>query len=197
MPLDFTAIDFETANGSPASACQVGLARVRDGRVVETAGWLIRPPAGHDTFHPGNMGVHGIAPDDVLSAPGWTQQLAALVGFIGGDVLVAHSAAFDTRVLRSACEATGAELDSYRYLCSLQVARKVYDLPSYRLPIAAEAAGHHEFAHHEATADALACAQIVIDAGRRHEAADVTALARTIGAKVKQTEPVAPRAAAA
>ena len=51
----------------------------------KSAGWLIRPPAGHDTFHPGNMGVHGIAPDDVLSAPGWTQQLAALVGFIGGD----------------------------------------------------------------------------------------------------------------
>ena len=31
VPLDFTAIDFETANSSNASACAVGLARVRDG----------------------------------------------------------------------------------------------------------------------------------------------------------------------
>ena len=30
MPLDFTAIDFETANGSSASACSVGLVKVRD-----------------------------------------------------------------------------------------------------------------------------------------------------------------------
>jgi DNA polymerase-3 subunit epsilon len=43
VALDFTAIDFETANSSSASACAVGLARVRDGRVVETAGWLIKP----------------------------------------------------------------------------------------------------------------------------------------------------------
>ncbi|HBU41902.1 MAG TPA: DNA polymerase III subunit epsilon, partial [Microbacterium sp.] len=38
MSLDFTAIDFETANSSNASACAVGLARVRDGEIVETAG---------------------------------------------------------------------------------------------------------------------------------------------------------------
>ena len=39
-----TAIDFETANGSPASACAVGLVRIRDGAVVERATWRIRPP---------------------------------------------------------------------------------------------------------------------------------------------------------
>ena len=31
VPVDFTAIDFETANASSASACAVGLVRVRGG----------------------------------------------------------------------------------------------------------------------------------------------------------------------
>ena len=48
MRLDFTAIDFETANSNSASACSVGLVKVRDGVVVDETGWLIRPPAGYD-----------------------------------------------------------------------------------------------------------------------------------------------------
>ena len=63
VPLDFTAIDFETANSSAASACSVGLVKVRDGRVVDRAGWLIRPPLGHDEFHEWNTRIHGIRAD--------------------------------------------------------------------------------------------------------------------------------------
>src|SRR5690606_8511215 len=44
VPVDFTAIDFETANSSGASACSVGLVKVRDGRVVDRVHWYIRPP---------------------------------------------------------------------------------------------------------------------------------------------------------
>src|SRR3712207_4472701 len=50
VPLNFTAIDFETANNSAASACSVGMVKVRDGRVVDSAHWYIRPPFGHDWF---------------------------------------------------------------------------------------------------------------------------------------------------
>lgn len=197
MPLDFTAIDFETANGSAASACQVGLARVRSGEVVETAGWLIRPPAGHDEFLSGNMNIHGIVPDDVVDAPGWSDQLDALRDFIRRDVLVAHSAAFDTRVLRTTSEVSGDALDSYRFVCSLQVARRVYDLPSYRLPAAAAAAGHPDFAHHDAAADALACARIIIDSAARTGVDDIAALSKALGLQVRRTEPLAARTMAA
>jgi DNA polymerase III epsilon subunit-like protein len=40
--LNFTAIDFETANSSSASACSVGMVKVHDGIVVDSAYWLIR-----------------------------------------------------------------------------------------------------------------------------------------------------------
>ncbi|WP_121059270.1 exonuclease domain-containing protein [Microbacterium telephonicum] len=196
MPLDFTAIDFETANSSSASACAVGLARVRDGRVVASEGWLIQPPPGHDRFFELNIGIHGIRPDDVVDAAGWSAQLPRLTAFAGDDVLVAHNAGFDMRVLRSACEATGDAYAAHRYLCSLQVARKTYTLDSYRLPMAAAAAGHLDFAHHDATADALACAQIVIDAAARAGAHDVVELAMLLGVRIPQL-PVPERVEAA
>ncbi|GAA1727330.1 3'-5' exonuclease [Microbacterium paludicola] len=189
MALDFTAIDFETANGSRASACQVGLTKVRDGKVVETAGWLIRPPAGHDEFHEWNTRIHGIREEDVVDALGWDEQIEDLIGFAGDDVLVAHNASFDMGVLRTACEVTRYDLPAYRYACTLQVARKVYQLPSYRLPVAAEAAGFSGFAHHDAVADALACAHILIDAARRSGAEDVDGLAALIGTRIGQIQP--------
>lgn len=192
MALDFTAIDFETANNSSASACAVGLTRVRDGRVVATAGWLIKPPAGHDRFFELNIGIHGIRPGDVADAPDWTTQLADLTAFIGDDVLVAHNAGFDMTVLRRACEVTDAECPPYRYVCSLQVSRKTYDLASYRLPLVAAAAGFLDFAHHDATADALACAHIMIDAAQRAGAQDVVELAMLLGLRVPQIPAAAP-----
>ena len=192
MALDFTAIDFETANSSNASACAVGLTRVRDGKVVATAGWLIKPPPGHDEFLDFNIGIHGIRPADVAGALGWSAQLDALAAFAGADALVAHNAGFDMAVLHRACEATGDECPPYRYLCSVQLARKVYDLPSYRLPAVAAEAGFTGFAHHEAVADSLACAHIVIDAARRLGAHDLASLAETAGVRMSQI-PIAER----
>lgn len=195
MPLDFTAIDFETANPSPASACSVGLVRVRGGEVVATAGWLIRPPAGHDEFQEWNIKIHGIHPSDVESAATWSEQFDRLCDFAGADVLVAHNAGFDLKVLRTAAEVTGEVCPPYRSLCSLQVARKAYDLDSYRLPVAAAAAGFAEFSHHDALADARACAQIVIDAARRAGASDVDTLADSLGVRVSEPRVVEPRVA--
>lgn len=192
MALDFTAIDFETANSSGASACAVGLARVRGGRVVATAAWLIKPPAGHDTFAPINVGIHGIRPIDVRNAPDWSTQLARLTAFAGADVLVAHNAGFDMSVLRRACAVTGDECPPYRYLCSVQMSRKTYTLDSYRLPLVAAEAGCSPFAHHDALADAVACAEITIDCARRAGADDVHALAAHLGVRVSQIAP-APR----
>ncbi|MCP2637847.1 exonuclease domain-containing protein [Microbacterium sp. HD4P20] len=186
MPLDFTAIDFETANSSSASACAVGLVRVRDGEVVDKTGWLIRPPAGHDVFFELNTRIHGIRAEDVVHAPTWTQQLGALTAFAGDDVLVAHNAGFDMSVIKRACDATGDECPPYRYACSLQVARKVYQLDSYRLPFVAAEAGFPDFAHHNATADALACAHVMIDAARRLGSDDVDALVDAAGVRVSQ-----------
>ena len=191
MALDFTAIDFETANSSSASACSVGLVRVRGGRVVERAGWLIRPPTGHDQFVEWNTRIHGIRAADVAGALGWVEQLPELVAFAGGDTLVAHNAGFDMGVIKGACAATGQPVPAYDYLCSLQLARKTYHLDSYRLPSVALAAGFEDFPHHDAIADAEACAAIVIHAAARHGAGDLAQLAQLAGVTIATTVPPA------
>ena len=184
MPLDFTAIDFETANSSSASACSVGLVKVRDGRVVDKTGWLIKPPLGHDAFTEWNTRIHGIMAVDVVDALLWSEQLADLVAFAGGDHLVAHNAGFDMGVISAACTASFVPTPNFRYLCSLQVARKTYSLDSYRLPVAAMAAGFEDFAHHDALADAEACAAIIVHAAKRHDASDVPHLATITGSRI-------------
>lgn len=195
MPLDFTAVDFETANSSNASACSVGLVKVRDGEVVERTGWLIRPPLGHDHFVEWNVRIHGIMATDVTDAPLWSEQLPRLLAFAGGDTMVAHNAGFDMGVIRGACAASLVEVPELRYLCSLQLARKTYHLDSYRLPVAAMAAGFEGFRHHDAVADAEACARIVIHAAERHGAGDVMGLAALAGIRVGATVPPASVAA--
>lgn len=189
MPLDFTAIDFETANSSSASVCAVGLARVRSGRVVARAGWLIRPPAGYDQFLEFNTRIHGIRASDVTDAMTWSEQLGDLCAFAGADVLVAHNAGFDMSVLRRACAATGDSPPPYRYLCTVHLARASYTLDSYRLPIAAAAAGFTDLIHHDPTSDAEACAHIVIDTARRHGITDVHDLAAAVGVRMRTLQP--------
>lgn len=192
MALDFTAIDFETANSSNASACSVGLIKVRDGRVVDRAGWLIRPPAGHDKFTEWNVRIHGIMAADVVDAALWTEQLPALLAFADGDLMVAHNAGFDMGVIKAACSATYVPIPEIGYVCSLQVARRTYTLDSYRLPSAARAAGFEDFPHHDAVADAEACAAIMIHAADRWGVSDLHGLAEAAGVRVTRT--VAPAA---
>lgn len=191
MPVDFTAIDFETANSHASSACSVGLVRVRSGVVVERASWFIRPPEGRDEFLPFNIKIHGITKEMVQDAPTWPEQLDLLRDFIGTDIAVAHNAGFDMGVIKAACAETVTPTPKLRYLCSVQVSRKTYDIASHRLPLAAAAAGFAEFAHHEALADAEACAAIINDAAKRHEATDLTTLAKATGLKIHTLKAIA------
>jgi DNA polymerase-3 subunit epsilon len=193
VPIDFTSIDFETANSSAASACSVGMVKVRNGKVVDSAYWLIKPPSGHDDFLEWNVRIHGIVAGDVVDSLLWSEQLSDLVDFAGNDFLVAHNAGFDMGVIAAACIASHLEPPSFQYLCSLQVARKTYHLDSYRLPSAAMAAGFEDFSHHNALDDATACAAIITHAARRHDAQDIPQLADLSGTSIKSLGTLAGR----
>ena len=195
MPLDFVAVDFETAGPTAASACSVGVVVVEDGRVVERLGWLIRPPAGHDVFNEWNIRIHGITPDRVVDAVPWADQVEHLVAAFGDRPVVAHNARFDMGVIRAACFATDVLTPAIDYFCSLRVARRTYALTSYRLPVAATAAGFQDFAHHDALADAEACAAIVVHAAEQHGADDVAGLLASTGERLSRLEPHSPRSA--
>lgn len=185
MALDFTAIDFETANGSPASPCAVGLVKVRDAKIVDTFAVLIQPPSPNDWFSEHNIKVHGIRPSDVTDAPTWAEALDLMLHFIDGDDLVAHNAGFDMGVLRASAGLINAPLPSLNYACSLMISRKTYNLESYRLNAVAYAIGHEEFDHHDALADSDACARVIIHAADRHGVDSLAELAAAVKHEIK------------
>lgn len=162
MGLDFVALDFETANRSPSSACAVGAVRVRDGKVVEEFHSLIRPPEDHDEFEPGNVRVHGIGFSDVAHSPRWPELYPRLRDFIDNDVVVGHNAAFDTSVLLNTCGAYDIDWPVLNVVCTLRLARAALRLPSYSLPWVAEHLGVPAFDHHDPLADARASALVLL-----------------------------------
>lgn len=128
----------------------------------------MRPPEGHDHFDSRNITIHGITPDDVATAPRFAEVFGEVNAFIGGDALVAHNAAFDLGVIRSASEVSGMAAPAFDYACTVVLSRKNYSLPSYSLPFVAEAAGVPLRNHHDATEDARACAGIMVDIAGKH-----------------------------
>ncbi|WP_247828325.1 3'-5' exonuclease [Arthrobacter antioxidans] len=174
--LNFTAIDFETANSKRGSVCAVGLARVLDGVVIESASWLIKPPRSVGEFSSINVAVHGIRPADVRTAPGWPESLRRIMDFTGEDPFVAHNAPFDRSVLRGACAESGLAVPENPFHCSVALARRLLGLEVNKLPHVAEALGLGAFRHHDAGSDAEICAAAVVAIARRHALHSLDAL---------------------
>lgn len=185
MALNFTAIDFETANRSPASPCSVGMVRVREGEIVDSLSMMFRPPFPNDYFQQTNIGIHGITPEMVREAPEWEEAIIELMLFAETDTLIAHNAGFDIGVLRASAEAINFDLPNYSYGCSLRMSRKTYNLESYRLNSVAYAVGHEEFNHHDALADSDACARIVLHMANRHEVDSLEQLMAKTSERIK------------
>lgn len=193
VALDFTAIDFETANGFRGSPCAVGLTKVRGGVVVEEASWLMRPPADHDVFDHHNVRIHGIRPEQVAGLPRFGELFPEIGAFIGDDILAAHNAAFDLGVIRSGLEVSGLPGPAYDYVCTVMLSRRCYSLVSNSLPYAAEEAGVPLVNHHDAAEDARACAGILIDIAARNGAASIAELFLSLGLDVSRQPAFDPR----
>ena len=65
--LTFTALDFETATSQRASVCEVGMCFVRDGQIMSSPSYLMRPPG--NLYDPANIAIHGITPRMTADAP--------------------------------------------------------------------------------------------------------------------------------
>lgn len=166
--ISFTAIDFETANSHRGSACAVGLVKVRDGRIVDTASWLIKPPPGIDDFDPINVELHGITEQDVQNAADWEMSLEGILQFVREDPLVAFDALYDASVMRKATEHEHLDLPAKEFFCALHLAREHLDLPRHRLSDVLAALDLPPVERHEPQAHALASAQIVLAIAAQH-----------------------------
>jgi len=182
--LSYCAIDFETANEYRGSPCAVGLTRVEAGKATESVVYLMRPPEEVDYFDEFNVALHGITPAMVKKQPRFAARLPEILEFAKGHPFVAHNAAFDLGVIADAARLSGGGVPTLDFACTLVLARKTYDLLSYRLPFVAEAAGVKIDHHHDPAEDARAAAEILLAIAGHHGARDFEELCATTSCKM-------------
>ncbi len=166
----YLALDFETGNASPLSACALGASVFEDNQLVDEKISLIRPPECVGRFHWGNVRVNHIKEKMVADAPSFAEVWEPLADIAEGSVIVCHNAMFDTNVLCSCLAHYGLKMPECRYLCTVKVSKRVWpELENHKLDTVS-AALHIDLNHHEAGSDARA-AGLILQAALRRTAA--------------------------
>lgn len=153
LPDSYTAIDFETATAD-GMACQLGLVQVDEGEIVQERVFLIKPP--ENRYDLWNTKVHGISADKTVDAATFSELWPEILPFFEGRHIVAHNMSFDESVLIKNLDFYGLpEPDVLSYECTCA------PFDSVSLYSAACYFGINIGHHHDALADARACALLV------------------------------------
>lgn len=158
---DFAAIDFETANYNRHSICSIGIIIVRDGQVCDSIYELVRPTPNYYSHQ--NTQVHGLTKDDTDPAEHFPEVWSRIVDRLEGLTLVAHNSPFDSSCLKKVYEHYDMPYPEFEFLCTLRASRKAFPyLENHKLPTVARECGYDLTQHHNALADAEACAHIAL-----------------------------------
>lgn len=156
------ALDFETANSYPASACSLGIATYNDGEIGESFEWYFKPHHRYNYFT--NSHIHGIYPEDVKDCNEFVFYYEELAEIIKDAVIVAHNAPFDIGVLNALCDVYGLDHFENYYLDTVGISRRVYpELYNHKLDTCA-AYLNIDLNHHNGQSDAYACLMILLKA---------------------------------
>ena len=180
--MNFVAIDFETANEKRNSPCSVGISVVENSKIVLEKYWLIRPK--ELGFSPMNIWIHGIREGDVLDAPEFDSLWEEIRPLLEDQLVVAHNAAFDMSVLRQTLALYDIPFPNFDYCCTMVMSRHFYPyLENAKLGTVNKHL-HYSFAHHHASADASACANILLSISDELQLRDMPTIAEAIGIKI-------------
>lgn len=161
---NFVAIDVETANYQPTSICAIGAVKVVNKCIVDRFYHLVKPEPNWYVRQFSNK-IHGIYPKDICNEPCFNEVWEELSHFIGNLPLVAHNKSFDERCIRATCRTYQIDFPENGFYCTLTTARKKIPkqmCQSYSLPHVCDFLGIPFYNHHNALADAEACAKIAI-----------------------------------
>ena len=156
----FVAIDFETAN-QHRSICSVGVVIVENGVITDKFYELVKPEP--DFFCYWATECHGLTKADTENAKIFPDVWKKIADKIKDLPLVAHNCHFDEGCLKANYALYDMEYPNYQFHCTLQKARRMLPgLTNYQLHTVAEHLGFNLVNHHNALADAEACAHIAM-----------------------------------
>lgn len=181
--MNFTVIDFETANSKRASACALGIVKVENGHITHKGAWLIKPI--DMKFNGMNIGIHGIRPEDVVNEPEFDVLYEEVFKEkLENQLVVAHNASFDMSVLRKSLDLYGVSYPSFDYICTVKVAQKTWpEMVNHKLDSLSSFLDF-KFKHHDALDDCLACANVLIEACKKEGVSSPLELSETLGLQI-------------
>ena len=155
----FVAFDVETPNRMNSRMSAIGITVVEDGVITEEFYSLVDPEQPFESF---NTLLTGISAESVQDAPSFPELWPRIVPLLESGLLVAHNAVFDLGVLKRCLRDYGIEWRRYtRYVCTVQMGRRVLPQVSHKLNVLCEYYGI-PLDHHRAASDSRACAQILL-----------------------------------
>ena len=164
---NFAAIDFEIANANRSSVCSVGVVVVRDREIVEQFYSLIKPQPNY--YHYRFTDIHGLSRADTDNAPLFPEVWQYIAPKIEDLPLVTHNAPFDKSCLLATLEFFDMQHKQFDFYCTCKASRNYFKtLPVSMRPSKTTLDYVSNFFdiqldnHHNAIADALACAEIAL-----------------------------------
>ena len=114
----FTVLDTETTGATPGKdkPIEIAMVRLQGDFIGEPVSWFIDP---HMRIPPEASAVHHLTDEDIKGALTLEELEPRIREFIGDSVVMAHNAQFDMAMLPF--------LDGHPYLCTLRVARRLWE----------------------------------------------------------------------
>lgn len=155
----YIAFDVETPNRLNDRMSSIGITVIENGAIGESFYSLVNPETHFDYF---NTQLTGLDAKAVAGAPTFPELWRDIEALMSSGILAAHNAVFDLGVLKKCLEGYGISWkNSAKYLCTVQIGRRVLPGISHKLNVLCEHYGI-SLNHHNAASDSEACARILL-----------------------------------
>jgi DNA polymerase III subunit epsilon len=182
--MNFTVIDFETANHKRESICAIGIAVVENGKVTKAIEKLVKPTPNY--YHSIHTSIHGITAGKTNNKPDFKAIWKEIKPYLHNKKIIAHSAGFDISALKSALDVYNIKHPKIQYYCSCEISKRTFgDLENHQLPTVCEHLGI-KLNHHNAKSDAVAAAKIVLGACKANKVKSLKALTEVLELEGKE-----------
>lgn len=173
------ALDFETANSYPQSACSLGVSIYEEGEILDSFEWYFKPHHRYNYFT--NSHIHGITMKDVIDENEFVFYYEELVEVLKDSIIVAHNALFDIGVLNSLCDLYGLDRFNNKYLDTVTISRKVYpELYNHKLNTVCDYLDI-DLHHHNGKSDSMGCLMILLKAMEAYQCYELDEFIEKVG----------------
>ncbi len=158
---EFVAFDLETTGLSSRTdrIIEIGAVILKDGQETDRFQTFVDPER---PLERKIVELTGITDEMLRGAPKIEEVLPEFLNFIGGRVLAAHNADFDTGFIRAECDRLGYEYH-YTAVDTLILSQNLLPhLNRFKLNIVSNALSLPDFNHHRAGDDAMTCGLILV-----------------------------------